>query len=457
MTRTLARKGPEALQSSILKELSLAKGKAKSELGVGDPLPELVKECMLAAQYVYGDQVKNGVLPLSVMAQYVKQGTEIALMKAGVDAREAKAMGELYGSMLNPTGLKPETSLKIALDVAFPTVGPCFMSKAYETKVITTYERLRDAQIMVGMKDRSWQENLNLINSSVRQDKAEWAMNIIEPAWDKAKSFTDNVARLKEQLNLLQAIPEPDRDVKWRNRLQEMTQTWNIVKMGDPEAVALYQAALPEGMARAAYTVDPIGSEICEKIAVSTEELAVYFGVDPSTATTLGNTIAFVVPFGLGTKITQGTRIITTGFKSVSGKFKATPISWTAPVGTKQTYKVFQRTDIDWNMVRTEGPKAFRGKTNLDASRSGIPPQLSDGHSATLHHMGQDSRGPLVEASRKYHGVDKGKVHDSLHNQFGRSKPNPEFPIDKSKFNQDTAAYWKSRFQEITSKTGIEK
>jgi hypothetical protein len=207
MTRTLARKGPEALQSSILKELSLAKGKAKSELGVGDPLPELVKECMLAAQYVYGDQVKNGVLPLSVMAQYVKQGTEIALMKAGVDAREAKAMGELYGSMLNPTGLKPETSLKIALDVAFPTVGPCFMSKAYETKVITTYERLRDAQIMVGMKDRSWQENLNLINSSVRQDKAEWSLDVLrgvdirsrDRTWSQAFNSVFNQTVPKDQ------------------------------------------------------------------------------------------------------------------------------------------------------------------------------------------------------------------------------------------------------------------
>ena len=151
-----------------------------------------------------------------------------------------------------------------------------------------------------------------------------------------------------------------------------------------------------------------------------------------------------MVPFGLGTKITQGTRVITTGFKSISGKFKATPVSWTAPVGTKQTYKVFQRTDIDWNRVRTGGPLEYKYKTNLEAAKAGKSPQLNDGSFATLHHLGQDSRGGLVEASTRYHGVGK-SGQDILHRQFGRSKPNPKFPIDRSKFNQDAAAYWKDR------------
>jgi hypothetical protein len=259
----------------------------------------------------------------------------------------------------------------------------CRLQDAYETKVITTYERLRDAQVMVGMKDRSWQENLNLINSSVRQDKTEWAMNIIEPAWDKAKSFTDNVARLKEQLNLLQAIPEPDRDVKWRNRLQEMTQTWNIVKMGDPEAVALYQAALPEGMARAAYTVDPIGSEICEKIAVSTEELAVYFGVDPSTATTLGNTIAFVVPFGLGTKIQKGTKVLGSLGKTIlAGELTARKLPGVALKSAHLTNPemVLRGTHNNVGIIPLEVANKMVGKnySNFDAFRKDFWKNMAD-------------------------------------------------------------------------------
>jgi hypothetical protein len=134
-------------------------------------------------------------------------------------------------------------------------------------------------------------------------------------------------------------------------------------------------------------------------------------------------------------------------FKSVSGKYHETPIEWTAPVGTQQTYKVFQRTDIDWHQVRTDGPLGFRGKTNLEAALAGKAPQLPDGNFATLHHLGQDSRGGLVEASTRYHGVGK-PGQDVLHSQFGRSKPNPEYPIDRPKFNQDTAAYWKERVRD---------
>lgn len=105
---------------------------------------------------------------------------------------------------------------------------------------------------------------------------------------------------------------------------------------------------------------------------------------------------------------------------------------WTAtrPKGTQQTYEVFKRNDIDWNHVRTSGDKRFIGKTNAEAASSGLAPQLTDGGFATLHHIGQDSRGPLAEASTRYHGVGK-YGQDILHSQFGKSKPNPSFPIDR--------------------------
>ncbi|WP_445678018.1 HNH/ENDO VII family nuclease [Psychrobacillus sp. FSL K6-1464] len=61
-------------------------------------------------------------------------------------------------------------------------------------------------------------------------------------------------------------------------------------------------------------------------------------------------------------------------------------------------------------------------------------------------HIGQDSRGPLAEASTRYHGVGK-YGRDILHSQFVKSKPNPSFPIDRKKLNADTREYWEFRVE----------
>lgn len=120
-------------------------------------------------------------------------------------------------------------------------------------------------------------------------------------------------------------------------------------------------------------------------------------------------------------------------------------ITWTSPVGTQQTYKVYQRNDIDWDMVRTVGRDQYRGLSNRDAAlKYGAAPQLNDGNFATLHHLGQDVRGGLVEASRRYHGVGK-YGQDSLHSQYGKNKPHPEFPVDHKIFTKEHAEYWKWR------------
>ncbi|KGR89734.1 RHS repeat-associated core domain-containing protein, partial [Lysinibacillus boronitolerans] len=122
-------------------------------------------------------------------------------------------------------------------------------------------------------------------------------------------------------------------------------------------------------------------------------------------------------------------------------------ISWTAtrPKGTKQTYDVYQRDDIDWDKVRTLGSAKGRGMTNRDAANKyGLAPQLADGSFVTLHHLGQDSRGALVEASTRYHGVGK-YGQDILHSQFGRNKPHPIYPINRPQFNVDTREYFKTR------------
>jgi hypothetical protein len=138
-------------------------------------------------------------------------------------------------------------------------------------------------------------------------------------------------------------------------------------------------------------------------------------------------------------------------FQSVSGNISNTPITWTAPTGTGQTYKIWQRSDIDWNHVRTAGRDKFVGKTNAEAARAGLAPQLPDGNFATLHHIGQDSRGALVETSRRIHKfggqkLPSGKTpFDILHSQYGTKTPHPKFPVDHSIWNAEASAYWKSR------------
>ena len=124
-----------------------------------------------------------------------------------------------------------------------------------------------------------------------------------------------------------------------------------------------------------------------------------------------------------------------------------TQVEWTAPSGTKQTYKVYQRADIDWDLVRSadNGPRAFRSKTNREAALFGIAPELPDGSYVNLHHLGQDSRGPLVEVSTKHHSFDNPKAFKSLHNQF-EGKKHPKYPVQHdTKWRSDVKEYWKDR------------
>lgn len=56
--------------------------------------------------------------------------------------------------------------------------------------------------------------------------------------------------------------------------------------------------------------------------------------------------------------------------------FTTENIEWTAtrPTRTQQTYEIYQRNDIDWDMVITSGDKRFIGKTNADAATKGLAP-----------------------------------------------------------------------------------
>ena len=119
--------------------------------------------------------------------------------------------------------------------------------------------------------------------------------------------------------------------------------------------------------------------------------------------------------------------------------------------GTGFTYKVYQRGDINWDMVRTKGAKKGRGLTNAEASaKYGLAPILDDaGSVATLHHSQQKGVGPLYEASTRYHNISNAK-RAPLHPYKG--KLNPFYPMDETTrgaFQKvDSINYWKIRGEE---------
>lgn len=116
--------------------------------------------------------------------------------------------------------------------------------------------------------------------------------------------------------------------------------------------------------------------------------------------------------------------------------------------GTGITYKVFQRNDIDWDMVRTTGAKKGRNLTNAKAAEQyGLAPILdADGSVATLHHSQQHSVGPLFEASTRYHNISNAKKAP-LHPYKGKLNPfNPMSEETRSAFQKvDSIEYWKTR------------
>jgi RHS repeat-associated protein len=130
-----------------------------------------------------------------------------------------------------------------------------------------------------------------------------------------------------------------------------------------------------------------------------------------------------------------------------------TTVEFTAdyPGGTGLTYKIYQRNDIDWKMVRTKGAKKGRGLTNAEAvSKYGLAPILDDaGNVATLHHSQQSAIGPLFEASTRYHHIGNAK-RPPLH-PF-RGSQHPFFPLGRGPgslremFQRvDSIEYWKWR------------
>ena len=78
-----------------------------------------------------------------------------------------------------------------------------------------------------------------------------------------------------------------------------------------------------------------------------------------------------------------------------------------------------------------------RGKTNLEAMLKGHAPYTTTGEMVQLHHIGQDARGCLAEVAEKTHRAFP-------HEQFGRNKPHPTYPVVRSEFDSIRTAYWRA-------------
>ncbi len=115
--------------------------------------------------------------------------------------------------------------------------------------------------------------------------------------------------------------------------------------------------------------------------------------------------------------------------------------------GTGLKYRVYQRNDIDWDLVRTRGAEGGIGYTNLEAAvKFGYTPLLSDGYLINLHHSQQKSIGPLFEASTRYHyiaNINRAPLHPY------KRKKHPYFPMSpdiRKKFEDvDVYEYWMAR------------
>ena len=88
---------------------------------------------------------------------------------------------------------------------------------------------------------------------------------------------------------------------------------------------------------------------------------------------------------------------------------------------------------------------AFGSSQNLEAAKQGYAPEMADGSSLNLHHLGQDSRGPLVEVLSTSHK----KYNKQLHQQFGYQKQNPDHPVDRATFDQERPKYWMDRALDV--------
>ncbi|WP_155889951.1 hypothetical protein [Peribacillus kribbensis] len=266
-------------------------------------------------------------------------------------------------------------------------------------------------------------------------EAAGWSIIAFTP-WKLAK--LGKVAEAGNGLRVLDKVSEGEKSL---STMGTLSQWFNCVKSQSVEAVQRTSGQfndLLRNLVGPQYSVDGVGAIRMEGGAVSQVEKVGSVGKDADDIRS--------VTKGTGKETYQHLK----DYKN--NKYFTRSVEYNAGKdGTGFTYKVYQRGDINWDMVRTKGAKKGRGLTNAEASaKYGLAPILDEaGSVATLHHSQQKGVGPLYEASTRYHNIANAK-RAPLHPYKG--KLNPFYPMDETTrgaFQKvDSINYWKIRGEE---------
>ncbi|WP_339213346.1 T7SS effector LXG polymorphic toxin [Solibacillus sp. FSL W8-0372] len=138
-----------------------------------------------------------------------------------------------------------------------------------------------------------------------------------------------------------------------------------------------------------------------------------------------GIALASFIPVGKVLKIPKAIdKIVDSNVDEVVGKgtSKAKNFEFRSKVYSPVEYqgrRVYQRNDIDWNMVDPD-----KGLTNLERAQMGWAPLGKDGKAINLHHILQQEPGPMLEIHQTVHQKNYRILHGLLEkNKFKRVKP----------------------------------
>ncbi|MEK4130762.1 T7SS effector LXG polymorphic toxin [Solibacillus sp. FSL W8-0474] len=138
-----------------------------------------------------------------------------------------------------------------------------------------------------------------------------------------------------------------------------------------------------------------------------------------------GIALASFIPVGKVLKIPKAIdKIVDSNVGEVVGKgtSKAKNFEFRSKVYSPVEYqgrRVYQRNDIDWNMVDPD-----KGLTNLERAQMGWAPLGKDGKAINLHHILQQEPGPMLEIHQTVHQKNYRILHGLLEkNKFKRVKP----------------------------------
>ncbi|MBI2839109.1 MAG: Ig-like domain-containing protein, partial [Acidobacteria bacterium] len=147
-----------------------------------------------------------------------------------------------------------------------------------------------------------------------------------------------------------------------------------------------------------------------------------------------GQIIARLEELGPASGVGQGSATRSFSGRTASARWSHATTPWQR--------EVYQRADIDWDLVRPQGA-ALAGKTNWEAATRGyspgrINPSTGKWDDVVLHHANQDPRGSVVELWRSCHGA----VPHQMDPPGPWRKENPAWA---DAWRREQAAYWRWR------------